>query len=133
MKSKFKRLGDYIRLVDVRKRDGSIGSDRLLGININKEFIPSVANVSETDLTRYKVISKGIFACNVMHRETFDCSDMCNVRLPIPAHEIQECIVAIHHTLETRKRLNTELKSKIQNLCPILMRGVAEKMISANL
>ena len=27
----------------------------------------SVANVSGTDLSRYKVISKGLFACNVMH------------------------------------------------------------------
>jgi len=67
MRSDYKRLGDYIQLVDVRNRDNSIGADRLLGININKQFMPSVANVSGTDLSRYKVISKGIFACNVMH------------------------------------------------------------------
>ncbi len=67
MKSNLKRLGNYIRLVDVRNKDGSIGSDRLLGININKEFMPSVANVSSTDLTKYKVVCKGLFACNVMH------------------------------------------------------------------
>ena len=66
MKSKFKRLGDYIRLIDVRNRDGAIGPDRLLGININKEFMPSVANVSETDLTKYKVIRKGQFAYSAM-------------------------------------------------------------------
>lgn len=59
-------------------------------------------------------------------RETFDWSDMCNVELPIPDPEVQESIVAIHHTLETRKRLNIELKTQIQNLCPILMRGVVE-------
>ncbi len=67
MRSDYKRLGDYIQLVDVRNRDNSIGADRLLGININKQFMPSVANVSGTDLSRYKVISKGLFACNVMH------------------------------------------------------------------
>ena len=67
MKSDYKRLGDYIQLVDVRNRDNAIGSDRLLGININKQFMPSVANVSGTDLSRYKVIRKGLFACNVMH------------------------------------------------------------------
>jgi type I restriction enzyme S subunit len=61
-------------------------------------------------------------------RETFDWSDMCNVKLPIPPLEVQESIVAIHHTLETRKRLNTELKEQLQNLCPILMRGVVEKL-----
>jgi len=65
MKSDYKRLGDYIQLVDVRNKDLAV--TRLLGININKEFMPSVANVSSTDLSRYKVISKGVFACNVMH------------------------------------------------------------------
>lgn len=371
MKSNFNRLGDYIQLVDLRNRDNAIGADKLLGININKEFMPSVANVSGTDLSRYKLISKGLFACNLMHvgrderipisyyefaepaiispayfmfeicsdrllpeflminfkrpefdryagyicdssirgglewdrfcdieiplpsideqrkyvalykslqknqqsyertlddlqlicdtfmdamkdryahqklkpyirqsdernqdlavtflrgistskklieskanttgvnfanykivrtrqfvytpdtsrrgdkialamndgqdcmvsaiysvfnvvensgllpeflflwfkraefdryaryhswgsaRETFDWSDMCNVKLPIPPLEVQESIVAIHHTLETRKRLNTELKEQLQNLCPILMRGVVEKL-----
>ena len=65
MESDYKRLGDYIQLVDVRNKDLAV--TRLLGININKEFMPSVANVSSTDLSRYKVISKGVFACNVMH------------------------------------------------------------------
>ena len=65
MKSDYKRLGDYIQLVDVRNKDMAV--TRLFGININKEFMPSVANVSETDLSRYKVIKKGLFACNVMH------------------------------------------------------------------
>lgn len=67
MKSNYKRLGDYIQLVDVRNRDNAISENRLLGININKQFMPSVANVSGTDLSRYKVIRKGLFACNVMH------------------------------------------------------------------
>jgi len=65
MKNNYKRLGDYIQMVDVRNRDNAIGADRLLGININKQFMPSVANVSGTDLGKYKVISKGLFACNV--------------------------------------------------------------------
>jgi len=65
MKSNYKRLGDYIQLVDVRNKDMAV--TRLLGININKQFMPSVANVSSTDLSRYKVINKGVFACNVMH------------------------------------------------------------------
>lgn len=65
MKSEYKRLGDFIQLVDVRNSDLAV--NLLLGININKEFMPSVANVSGTDLSKYKVIKKGQFACNVMH------------------------------------------------------------------
>jgi type I restriction enzyme, S subunit len=64
MKSDYKRLGDYIQLVDVRNREMAV--TRLLGININKEFMPSVANVSETDLTKYKVIHEGQFAYSAM-------------------------------------------------------------------
>jgi type I restriction enzyme S subunit len=64
MKSDYNRLGDYIQLVDVRNRDLAV--TRLLGININKQFMPSVANVSETDLTRYKIIHEGQFAYSAM-------------------------------------------------------------------
>lgn len=60
-----KRLGDYIRPVDVRNRD--LGVTDLRGINIEKRFMPSVANVIGTDLSNYKVVSKGQFACNLMH------------------------------------------------------------------
>lgn len=65
MRSNYKRLGDYIREVDVRNLDGDINT--LLGININKYYMPSVANVVGTDLSRYKVVNKGQFACNRMH------------------------------------------------------------------
>ena len=60
-----KRLGDHIRPVDVRNRDLKVM--RLMGINIEKRFMPSVANVVGTDLSNYKVVSKGQFACNLMH------------------------------------------------------------------
>src|SRR5690606_12122290 len=36
-------------------------------INIDKFFMPSVANVVGTDLTRYKVVKHNQFACNRMH------------------------------------------------------------------
>lgn len=61
-------------------------------------------------------------------RDTFDYSLMENVRLPIPDIEVQKSIVAIHHVLESRKRLSNELKAQIQSLCPILMRGVVEEL-----
>ena len=59
------RLGDYIRPVDVRNRDLKV--TRLMGINIEKQFMTSVANVVGTDLSNYKVVTKGQFACNLMH------------------------------------------------------------------
>jgi type I restriction enzyme S subunit len=65
MKINYEPLGKHIRLVD--ERNGDMVTDRLLGINIDKYFMPSVANVIGTDLSRYKLISKGVFACNPMH------------------------------------------------------------------
>jgi len=65
MKKDYEPLGKHLRIVDTRNAD--MVTDRLLGINIDKYFMPSVANVIGTDLSRYKLISKGMFACNTMH------------------------------------------------------------------
>ena len=65
MKSNYDILGNHIRLIDTRNRESM--TDRVLGINIDKFFMPSVANVIGTDLSKYKLITKGKFACNPMH------------------------------------------------------------------
>ena len=65
MKSNYEPLGKHIRLVDYRNSEEVTST--VLGISIDKEFMPSVANVIGTDLSRYKLISKGLFACNLMH------------------------------------------------------------------
>lgn len=65
MKSSYKRIGDYIKPVKDRNRD--LQAKELLGININKHFMPSVANIVGTDLSNYKLVQKHQFACNRMH------------------------------------------------------------------
>ena len=65
MKSNYEPLGKHIQLVDYRNSEEVTST--VLGISIDKEFMPSVANVIGTDLSRYKLISKGLFACNPMH------------------------------------------------------------------
>lgn len=65
MKSNYKRLGDYIQEVKVRNSD--LSAKELLGINIDKFFMPSVANINGTDLSAYRVVKKNQFACNRMH------------------------------------------------------------------
>ena len=65
MKSNYKRLGDFITPVKVRNSD--LKAKELLGININKYFMPSVANIVGTDLSKYKVVQQNQFACNRMH------------------------------------------------------------------
>lgn len=180
-------LGELIKLIDIRNRDLAIR--KLLGVNINKYFMASVANTSGVDLSKYKIIKKGQFATNIMHvnrdeilpvalyqndepaivspaymtfevidenvllseflmmwfqRPEFDrrawtyCdssvrgglewSRLCEIRIPIPDIKVQEAIVTIYHTLETRKRINEQLKNTIKPLCPVLMKGVVTSM-----
>ena len=64
MKSNYKRLGDFIKQVSVKNTDLKVKT--LLGLSINKVFIPSVANIIGTDMQNYKIICKGQFACSLM-------------------------------------------------------------------
>lgn len=59
MKSNYKALGQFIRQVDVRNTEGK--EDNLLGVSVQKNFIPSIANTVGTDFTKYKVVKKGQF------------------------------------------------------------------------
>jgi type I restriction enzyme S subunit len=57
MKSNYKRLGDYIK--EVKARNTELKKlEQLLGININKFFMPSVANIVGTDMSVYKIVKK---------------------------------------------------------------------------
>ena len=56
-------MGDYIEY-DERNKDLTI--DLLLGLTINKQFIPSVANTVGTNMKNYKIIRKNQFACSMM-------------------------------------------------------------------
>lgn len=55
-----KRLGNYIREVNVRNRDLKVTN--LLGMSISKRFIPSIANTIGTDMATYKIINHNQFA-----------------------------------------------------------------------
>lgn len=59
MKSTYKKLGQYIRQVDIRNKEGK--QENLLGVSVQKQFIPSIANTVGTDFTKYKVVKKGQF------------------------------------------------------------------------
>lgn len=183
-----KTLGDYIEQSDERNSGNNI--DNLLGISVNKVFIPSKSNKESLNLTNYKVVRERQFGYAPVTsrngekisigllkgqpglvsstytvfkvtdktrllpeflslffkraefdryarfnswgsaRESFDWDAMCEVKIPIPDSKVQEAIITIYQTLETRKDLNENLKSKIKPLCPILMRGVVEEMES---
>jgi type I restriction enzyme S subunit len=180
-------LSELVQLVDNRNKDNTIKN--LLGINVDKVFMPSKANVGETDLSKYKIVQKEQFAYSAMQvgrdetvrvvlysfdepaiispaylvfevidkqvvipeflmlwfyrpefnrygwfisdssvRASLEWERFKEIKIPIPDINVQEAIVTIYHTLETRKRINEQLKNTIKPLCPVLMRGVVESM-----
>jgi type I restriction enzyme S subunit len=184
-----KQIFELVKLVDIRNSQNSITN--LLGINIDKVFMSSKANISETDLSKYKVINKDQFAYSAMQvgrdetvrvvlysfdepaiispaylvfevidikevlpeflmiwfyrpefnrygwfisdssvRASLEWDRFKEIQIPIPDMKIQEAIVTIYHTLETRKRINNQLKTAIKSICPVLMKGVEESMVA---
>lgn len=174
-----KKLGPFINHVSVRNENNN--HLPIQGVSNSRIFIETKANTTNLDFSNYKIVRNGNFAYNpsrlnigsialrtgedcivspmyvvfeiIDHssllpeylnlwysreafcqyvwfysfgsvRDTFDFALMEDVMLPIPDIKIQEAIVTIYHTLETRKRINEQLKNTIKPLCPVLMKGV---------
>lgn len=128
----------YIAYVSDTSRRGDKMS---LGFNRTKEtfLVSSISTVFKTD-TRYLLPEfLMLYICRDefdryarFHswgsaRETFDWDEMCDVRIPIPAIEIQQDIVNIYEAYLTRKGINEKLKTQIKDLCPILIKGSIEE------
>ena len=64
------RIGDLISVVDERN---DIGIREFYGININKEFMPTVANTEGLDETKYKVVRKNRFVYSGMQTGRDEC------------------------------------------------------------
>lgn len=60
MRSSYKRLGDFIREINIRNKD--FNNYPLLGVSIKKIMIPSIANIVGTDMSTYKIIKRNQFA-----------------------------------------------------------------------
>jgi type I restriction enzyme S subunit len=181
------QIADLVELIDNRNIDNF--SNKLLGINVEKTFMSSKANVTDTNLSKYKIVRNGQFAFSAMQvgrdetvrvvlysydepaiispaylvfevidhsivlpefmmlwfyrpefnrygwfisdssvRASLEWERFKEIRIPIPDIQIQKAIVTIYHTLETRKRINEQLKDTIKPLCPVLIRGVVESM-----
>ena len=58
-------LGVLVEALDVR--GGTVDLDEVEGVNINKAFVPTVANLQNTDLSKYKHVPPFAFAANLMH------------------------------------------------------------------
>jgi type I restriction enzyme, S subunit len=59
MRSSYKPLGNYIRIVDFKNLEGR--EDNLLGVSVSKVFMKSIANTIGTDFTSYRIVKRNQF------------------------------------------------------------------------
>lgn len=78
------RLGDLLEEIDIR----NISDEKLevKGINITKEFMPTLANIEESNLHNYKVVNKNQFAFSGMQTGRDQC-------IRIALHEKNEPVI----------------------------------------
>lgn len=185
---KAKTIGEYLELVEATNDDLKYGTDDVMGISIEKKFIPTKADMTGVNLKPYYVIqpnefayvtvtsrngekisialndSKNTYICSSSYivfkskdeeilwpqylmlyfarsefnryarfcswgsaRETFDWSEMQEVKIPIPDIKIQKAISSVYSTYIERKKINEQLKTQIKNICPILIKGSLEE------
>ena len=90
VKNNVRLLGDYIRQVDIRNINSPVTN--LLGVSIQKQFIPSIANIVGTDLSNYKVVEHGQFAYGPVTSRNGD-------KISIAYLEEEKCIVSSSYTV----------------------------------
>ena len=70
-KASRKRVDEILEEIDCRNNDNSI--KEVQGINITKQFMPSVADTFKVDLKKYKIVKKGQFAFSGMQTGRDEC------------------------------------------------------------
>lgn len=94
MRSSYKRLGDYIREVDVRNL--KLETTNILGLSMTKQFRPSTSNIVGVDLSKYKIVSKNVFAFDTMsvirvHKVPIAINSTDSLIIVSPAYITFEC------------------------------------------
>lgn len=54
-------------------------------------------------------------------RETFDWSELCRVKIPLPPIEAQQSIVNLYHCMEEAKGVAAIAREKLKTICPALV------------
>lgn len=90
MKLNYRKLGPYIKQIDIRNKDNSI--NLLLGVSITKKFILSIANTIGTDFSNYKIVKKGQFAYGPVTSRNGD-------KISIALLEKDNCIISSSYTV----------------------------------
>jgi type I restriction enzyme S subunit len=90
MRLNFKKLGSYIKEAYVKNSDLEI--EKLLGVSITKEFIPSIANTVGTDMSKYKIVRTNQFAYGPVTSRNGD-------KISVALLQEDDCIISTSYTV----------------------------------
>ena len=120
------RNGEKISLAHNGSEETYICSSSYVVFHVSnkKKLLPSYLRIffSRSEFDRYSRFHSWGSA-----RETFDWSEMCDVKIPIPDIKVQESIVKIYNAYLMRRDINEKLKLQIKDLCPVLIKGSIEE------
>lgn len=98
--------------------------------SVNKVFFVSKPEEIDIDflflfLSRKEFDRYAIFNSWGSAREVFQWEDLKTVQIPLPPIEIQRAIVEVFKCSERAKKIATEARERIKNLCPALVQRAA--------
>ena len=93
--SPLRTIGSILEEIDVRNSDGAITSAQ--GINIFKQFMPSVA--SSDDLSKYKIVRKEQFAYSAMQTGRDEC-----IRIALQSEDTPIIVSPAYSVLQVKDR-----------------------------
>lgn len=93
--SPLRTVGSILEEIDVRNSDGAITSAQ--GINIFKQFMPSVA--SSDDLSKYKIVRKEQFAYSAMQTGRDEC-----IRIALQSEDTPIIVSPAYSVLQVKDR-----------------------------
>ena len=112
-----------------------------VALNEGEELIvsPAYETFSVSDVNKlnpfylYMLLQREIFAKKVLFNSfgsstlVFGFDDLCEVKIPIPDIDKQRAIADMYRIYKERRHINEQLKAKIKNICPILIKGSLEE------
>lgn len=96
-KASFKSVCELLQEVDNRNDDGAIAD--VHGINITKQFMPSVADTNGVDLRKYKFVKKNQFAFSGMQTGRDEC-----IRIALNKDDAPVIISPAYTVFETKDK-----------------------------
>ena len=58
------KMGELVELVTERNSDLKYGLEDIIGVTLEKQMIPTIANLSQTDLDNFIIVHPGDFVYN---------------------------------------------------------------------